>query len=324
MMKVTLRLGLSGPDLPEIFRRVKDALLPGAGEPDSLYADARDRKVVSGWLETWAAKSKDFLQATWEGRGWLYLSPGLIVKTSIEGYDLDPGRLLEALSGVPFHVCSAATLYPGWEYGADGEQYLAPGFGDLHWPHGWGCLFRGEGHERLVSRRWLDFGPWRLMRGADDTSLVQFHELGADASVARAQAEPGHERMGITPVGGFIQTGFVYSHELTGSYYEGERKLHVVVPYGEEVTQRRMLDASAARHYQALGPERPLDNVAYVFVDEQAARAHLHELWLRGLECRAFVKGVESRLDENYRPEPVRPDWVARLEGGETDAPHTT
>jgi hypothetical protein len=313
-MRVTLKLGLSGPDLPEIFRRVRDVLLPGVGEPDALYADARDRKVVPGWLETWAAKSKDFLQASWEGRGWLYLAPGLIVKTSVENYDLDPARLLEQLAGIPFNICSAATLYTQWEDGALGEEYLAPGFGDLHWPHGWGCLFRGdEGHARLVSRRWLDFGPWRLLRGASDTSLVQFHDLEADAATALAEARPGHERMGISPTGGFIQTGFHYSEDLKGLYSPAERKMHIVIN-GREVAQREMLDACAARLYQALGPEQPLDNVVYVFVKEEEARAHLRELWLRGLECNAFIEGVELRLDEDYHPPHVKPEWVMRLE----------
>jgi hypothetical protein len=98
--------------------------------------------------------------------------------------------------------------------------------------------------------------------------------------------------------------------------------MHVTVPFGETVTEREMLDACAARFYQALGPEQPLDNVVYVFVDDEAARAHLHELWLRGLECRAFAAGVERRLDDDYQPPPPdRPEWVVRLEEKEGGAP---
>jgi hypothetical protein len=322
-MNVTLNLGLSGPDPVEILRRIKDALLPNAGAPDTLYADARERKVTPDWLEKWPLKTKDFLRAGWKGRGWLRLDPGLIVKTSIDDYDLDLHHLLELLDDVPFQLCSAYTAYPEWENGALGEKYIGPGFGDMHWPHGWGCLFRGdEGHARLVSRRWLDFGPWRLLRrDANDTSLVQFHDLSTDAATALAQARPAHERMGISPNGGFIQTGFNYSRDLKGLYYAAERKMHIVVPVGEEVTQRQMLDACAVRLNQALGPDQPLDNVVYVFVEEDTARAHLHELWLRGLECRVFIEGVETRLDEDYQPSPVKPEWVTRLEEKEGDRP---
>lgn len=314
-MKVTLELGLEGPDLVELFRRVQAALLPDVGPPDSLYASGRKRKATADWFDVWSAKMEGFLFAEWAGAGWLRLDPGRIVKVSAAEYDLDPRRLLDALGEVPFTVCSAATIHPEWTTGALGEEYLAPSFGDLHWRHGWGCLFRGAGHDRLVSRRWLDFGPWLLRRGANDTSLIQFHDLDADAARALEQARPGHERMGISPVGGYVQTDFHYSRDLKGLYYAEERKLHVAVPVGEEVTQREMLDACAARLYQALGPNQPLDNVVYVFVEEEAARAHLHELWLRALECRAFLEGVETRLDEDYHPSPVEPEWVTQLEG---------
>jgi hypothetical protein len=312
-MKVTLELALAGPDLVAIFRRLREVLMPDSGLPTSLYV-AGNKRVTPDWLEKWSAQSKDFLRAKWEGRGWIRLDPGTIVKISLDDYELDSRRILDSLSEVPFSVCSAATIHPEWMSGALGEEYLAPSFGDMHWRHGWGCLFHGEGHERLVSRRWLDFGPWRLLRGANDTSLVQFHDLGADPATALEQARPGHERMGISPVGGYIQTNFHYSQDLKGLYYAGERKLHIVVPSGGEVTQREMLDACAARLYQALGPDQPIDNVVYVFVEEGPARAHLHELWLRGLECRAFIDGIEVNLSDDYHPSPVKPEWVVKLE----------
>ncbi len=313
-MRVTLRLGLSGPDLIEIARRLREALLPDAGPPDTLFADRRTRAVTPDWFERWTAEMPDFVSAEWSGRGLLRVDPGRLVKVQIEDYELEAQGLLTLLSEVPFTVGSAATIHPEWRTGALGEKYNAPSFGQMHWAHGWACFFRGAGHERLVSRRWLDFGPWRLLRGANDTSLVQFHDLAADAAAALAQARPGHERMGISPRGGYLQTNFRYSQDLRGLYYESERKLHVVVPFGESVTEREMLDACAARLYQPLGPDQPVANVAYVFADEDAARAHLHELWLRGLECRAFVAGVETRLDEDYQPAPSKPDWVSRLE----------
>jgi hypothetical protein len=131
--------------------------------------------------------------------------------------------------------------------------------------------------------------------------------------------------MGYSDTGGYVQHIFTYSQDLKGLYYASERKMIVAVPYGERVSQREMLDACAARFYQALGEDKPLDNVAYSFVDDDAARAHLHELWLRELECRSFVEGVERRLDDVYQPPPPdRPDWVVRLEEREGDAPPTS
>jgi hypothetical protein len=51
-----------------------------------------------------------------------------------------------------------------------------------------------------------------------------------------------------------------------------------------------------------------------VFLEEQNAERHLHELWLRELECRAVVGGREVRLDTDYHPAPDKPEWVRRLE----------
>ena len=178
---------------------------------------------------------------------------------------------------------------------------------------GWGCAFKGAGHNRLVSRRWLDFGPWRLIRGTNDVSMVQFHDLGADAPTALEQAKPGHERMGISDTGGFIQTAYVYAHKIDGLYSQEERKLRILI-HGREVSEREMLDACAVRHYQALGADSPIDSIAYVFAVEAEARAHLHELWLRELECWAFIGGCEERLDLDYHPAPDKPSWVKRLE----------
>ena len=309
----TLKLGLAGPDPLAIFRATREAFLGDAGLPTSLYVDGK-KKVTADWLEKWSTRCSDFLAAEWEGRGRLRLDPGTIVKLSLESYDLDPRRVMDALRDVPFTVCSTATTHPEWQSGALGEKYLAPSFGDMHWNHGWGCLFRGEGHKRLVSRRWLEFGPWRLLRGADDTSLVQFHDLAADAATALAQAKPGHERMGISAIGGYLQTHFHYAHDVRGMYYGADKSLHIVVPAGAEVSQRDMLDACAARRDQVLGPEQPIERVVYVFVEEAPARAAVPELWLRELGCRAFVDGVEQDLAATYHPTPDKPAWVAHVE----------
>lgn len=323
-MRTTLALGLTGPDLLELSRRALAALLPDAGTPDSVSVGPKKVKATGDWLERWTPGLKSYVMATWEGRGFLFLDPEEIVKVEVNDYDLEPRRLLDALAGLPFDVCSTKPLYIEW-LDALRPRYEMRRFGGLHYAHGWGCVFRGAGHDRLVSRRWLAHGPWRLLRGANDTSLVQFHDLAADAATALAQAQPGHARMGVSDAGGYIPRPYTYTHDLKGLYYDSERKMVVAVPYGERVTERQMLDACAARLYQALGAERPLDNVVYSYVDDEAAREQLRELWLRGLECRAFVEGVERRLDDDYRPPPPdSPEWVVRLEekeGGATPSP---
>ncbi len=123
----------------------------------------------------------------------------------------------------------------------------------------------------------------------------------------------GHERMGISDVGGYIQTDFVYTEKLSGLYDPEQRKLKIIV-LGRDISQLEMLEMCASRYYQTLGPTQPIDNIAYIFIEEAKAREHLHELWLRDLECWTFINGLEVRLDTGYNPIPSKPDWVRKLE----------
>ena len=81
----------------------------------------------------------------------------------------------------------------------------------------------------------------------------------------------------------------------------------------QPVPPRKMLEMAAAKRDPRVRAQRPIDQVAFVFIREAGARAHLHELWLHGLECWAFLEGVEVRLDADYHPEPHPPAWVEAI-----------
>lgn len=297
---MSLGLGLSGPDLGATLR-VLAALPAFAGAPpSSLSVDRQPREPSPDWVERWVAGCETSVVAYWgEGLGvHLVYHRDRIVYASFP-FERDAESVLALLSEIPFEIASFRTLHPEWL--ATDPPHLAPSFGRLHIPHGWACAFKAGGHDQLVSRRWLDYGPWRVLRGGDDLSLVQFHDLDADAAAALAQAAPAHARMGITDTGGFIQSDYVYLYGLEGLYDAATRLLKVVV-HGREVSQRELLDACAARRYRALGPARPLDNIAYVFLEESNALSHLHELWLRELQCLTIREGLEVRLDAEYDP----------------------
>ncbi len=70
------------------------------------------------------------------------------------------------------------------------------------------------------------------------------------------------------------------------------------------------------RFRQALGPDRPIDAVAYAFIFPEQAHANLHELWLREIECWTFTpEGEKVRIDDTYDPPPYqKPQWVQTLE----------
>jgi hypothetical protein len=223
---------------------------------------------------------------------------------------------LTVLEPLPFEICSlGAAFFDEW-IAADYPRW---GFDRSMIDLGWGCAFRGAGHDRLASRRWLDFGPWRVVRLANDTTFIQFHDLAiTDPAEAYEQAKAGHERMGIAPTGGYIAYHLqgLLKGAGKGLYTPGERLLEVVVGFGNEVKQSEMLCNAALRLYHRAAPSStPVERVAYVFVDQSDAEAHLHELWLRELECWVVDDKGKRRLDLDYHPEPDPPAWVKRLEG---------
>ena len=277
--------------------------------PDKLALDYKPAKTGADWLARMLAAPQG--SARWEGSAFsLAVRRGVIVEA--EAADVAPTAqaALTWLADLPFEVASFATLHPSWLAGP--TPYDAPTFADGHWPHGWACAFRGPGHEHLVSRRWLEHGPWALVRGGNDLSLVLFHDPAADADTALAQARPGHARMGIAPDGGYIQRDFVYKYDLHGRYLPATREMRIMATR-RDVEPREMLEACASRWNARWGLETNVDLVSYVFLEEDRARRHLHELWLRGLGCLAMIEGEEHRLDSEHHPAPAPPAWAAKL-----------
>jgi hypothetical protein len=248
---------------------------------------------------------------------------GPLVVASIPVDTISVEGTLAILEPLPFDICAfGAKFFDEW-IAANYDRWT---FSRGHIDHGWACAFRGVGHDRLMSRRWLDFGPWRVIRRPNDTTFIQFHDLDiTDPAEAYDQAKVGHERMGVSKIGGFIQQiPDSMLDSVRGLYTPGQRRLDIVVPPGVTVEQYDMkcacavrlhyrLDAAAGRAWKP-GTIGPLDSLAYNFVDEEQARAHLHELWLREIECWVADDKGKRRLDLDYHPVPSPPEWVRRLE----------
>jgi hypothetical protein len=85
-----------------------------------------------------------------------------------------------------------------------------------------------------LSPRWLDFGPWRVIRRPNDTTWIQFHDT--DPAEAYEQAKVGHERMGISPTGGYIawhdKNLRAGAAEVSGVYQPDTQTLEIVVGPG--------------------------------------------------------------------------------------------
>ncbi len=227
-------------------------------------------------------------------------------------------QALAIIEALDFGVCGLGSIFFDEWIAADYERWA---FSRGHIAHGWGCVFRGAGHDYLVSRRWLDFGPWRVLRRPDDTTFVQFHDLAiTDPALAYDVAKIGHERMGVSHTGGFIQQIYDWMlNDVRGPYVPDERKLEVLIHPNDELPQLRMTNAAALRRHCRLHPDQPqpVDRVAFVFFSDDHARAHLHELWLRDLECWSHGSRGLRRLDLDYHPTPSPPAWVTALEARE-------
>jgi hypothetical protein len=315
---MNLAMALDGQDLVSLMRGVVESRLFHATNPLTLTVDDKQKPITPDWIERWGKACKRSVFADWDRgdeamhNGFVSIDARTVVKAETTVGAIDTGRVLAVLSVLPFELASVATAHREWR--REPFDYRAPGFANLHWSHGWACAFKGPGHNRLVSRRWLDHGPWLVRRGANDTTLVQFHDLDADPATALEQAKPAHDRMGISESGGFLQwPGYVMKHRIEGLYVPDKRELRIVV-HGRDVSESEMTDAAAMRAFNGYGDDKPIDKVIYVFMDEGAARAHLHQLWLRDIEVRAIVHGAETRIDEGYALVATKPEWVKRVE----------
>lgn len=276
--------------------------------PDTLVVNYDATRPSADWLDRMSTPGKGTAAAyfTPDRKESLVRYPSGVVAARFP-FDRDLATARQWLEEAPFEVASFDTLH---EWDAIDRKYQPPSFSRNHFPHGWGCAFKGEGHANLVSRRWLEFGPWVLIRGGNDLSLVQFHDLDAPAKAALAQAKPGHKAMGIDDDGGFIQRPYVFEKTLSGLYDPKKQILRVVV-LGRKLEPVELLDACAARKQGALTKTQPLRQVAYVFPNPEEAKANLHALWLRELECWTVIDGVEQRLDTDYHPTPKPPGWAS-------------
>ncbi|MFC3996252.1 hypothetical protein ACFOVU_10025 [Nocardiopsis sediminis] len=296
-----LSLAFSGPDLITIAQHLwRLGLWGDVAAPREVRVNQEDVPVTADWIERYSGAGQTIAAFLDNRRTYdLIIHKDGVVHATFD-FTGGPSDLPGFLNSVPFEVASFGTRHSEWL--DDPDPYYAAGFGNHHLPHGWACAFKGDGHRNLVSRRWLVTGPWRVLQGPDDTTLVQFHDLGLDAEAALEQALPAHEHMGISPQGGYLQTPYVYRHELKGLYDENRHVLKIVV-LGRTVSAVEMRDACAARRDNALGPDRPIDNVAFIFPDPEEARAHLPRLWPYELECWTIIDGFETRLDTDQPPE---------------------
>ena len=125
--------------------------------------------------------------------------------------------------------------------------------------------------------------------------------------------------MGVDPIGGFIQgidEDVIAEPRDRGILIKETRTLEIPIAPGIEVTQQDMRVACGLRLYERLHVPagQRIERVAYVFIEKADAYAHLHELWLRELECWYMDETGRHRIDVDYHPTANPPDWVKKLD----------
>ncbi|HWO25203.1 MAG TPA: hypothetical protein VNO30_40970 [Kofleriaceae bacterium] len=298
-MVKTFGATFSGPDMTGLTAALIDAAPYARGMPTGMRHNLVPEPPVADWRERMLASDVDGLAVQWGDYEQISREPGAI-GAHFPDVPIDAQQVLAFVAPLPFEVAVMPPIRT-WL-----DDYFAPAIGADHALLGWGMIFKGAGHERAVtSRRWLEHGPFRTLKGPHDTTLVQFHDLAADVPTSRAQAQPGHEWM----VAGFLRPKHRYQHDIAGVYTYEDRLLRVMAN-DRPVDDQELLDACAARRDCRDRPDRPVRNIAYIFFDPAEAQARLDALWLRELECRLVGPSGERRLDDEHRLTLAKPAWV--------------
>jgi hypothetical protein len=307
-------MSFSGKNLIELVYQI--AKLPQlSAEPSEVSYDNGKKLKPREWPEGVLSKFTYNFFVTW-GDG-SSSDKSYIVKIYIKELQFNLETFREVASDWNWEIVSIIDnkLFFPWE---DDYNYNTPSFGDLHHPFTTGCAFKGNGHNRIPSRRFLEYGPWRTIRDeARDITFVQFHDLDADLESALEQARIGHKLMKQNTTGGIDGGKIVERLSAKENVYDAETKMLTYVFTEEQLDWTWYLEACVIKAYQTTGPEHPVDQVRFMFgYGPEQARKYLHDLWLYGLECWAINdQGVFVRLDDTYTPPPpVKPAWVQELE----------
>lgn len=292
---------LSGADVDQVAEAlIREKVVP-AGPPDGKDA---------GWLA--ATQQQRIVRALWDDAlsvlGLDRKAP-TYVQAQNGAYPLHDPETLMLLGRIPFELATIGSTYREW---GGAVPYAAPTFSDGHISLGWACGFRGAGHNRLVSRRWLEHGPWRTIRVEEqDLTWVVFHDLMAPPDEALLQAQDGWDRIADVNEGGFIHSGYGFSEDLSGVHDPTTGRFKVIVARGP-VKSRKMLDMAVARRNPRVQAQTPFDKVTFVYLTEEEALADLPRLWRYEHECWAIVDGEQVQLGAGYRPEDETPQWARR------------
>jgi hypothetical protein len=308
--KVVLDVMFLCEDHAALLRSLVTQGLISADRPTKLLKDGFAHRVPDDWI---GLPLNDTLRASWPDDSLVYVIDRDLVKISTRNFELDMVGLLEQLSGVEFEMANVGKVF--WWDNPNGPAYEAPESSVGRAALGSATAYRGRGHGRAISRRWIERGPWRVLRGKNDTTLTQFHEEDVEMSTALEQARRCHVVMSDETQAPLPTRKAYGAGELTlsGTWVEPTREFVVSVA-GREPGRRELREAVALRFFQLLGPDQPVDKVVYSFMDEKELKAVIDDLWLYDMEARLRDASGWHRRDDRYVPPPAhKPSWIEKL-----------
>jgi len=199
------------------------------------------------------------------------------------GSDVDAMHWLETM---PYDVATIGDI----DLEADTPSKWFPG----HFELGWGVAFRGKGHDIMMSRRWIERGPWTVIKRPGDLTILQVHSLTDTRSEMESRIRRASRALYWRTGGEITRTPV----PVRGLYTAETRTFEIVVAPDIVVDVEQM---NSARALIGKGSE-PIDRVAFVFIDRADAERQLHALWLRDLECWFVDDAGRHRLDDRYTP----------------------
>lgn len=299
--------------------------------PDIVKVDDRSIAPREDWFEQAWKRAKYGAMTRWGPRDRAVMELDLGVRTTSlvnRQTTFTIPSLVAGLATIPFTLATVGGIFYGPQWVFPPDYFTHRGFAGQHGSFGLAAVFRGDGHNVLVSRRWLTHGgPWRVLRGPNDTTFVQFYDLGAKSpEVAWSQAKEAYPRLEPRYDG---TTGFVWFDETPGdqlpkdAIYDHQTQTTWVLAKDRSVDTNEMYWVALERFNGTVKPAsmyRTVKASAYLFASEQRAKQHLHELWLGGHQV-WFERGTERvRIDETYDPAPPpAPAWVREAEARESN-----
>jgi hypothetical protein len=201
--------------------------------------------------------------------------------------------VLAWLNTLDFEVCIGASLFSDWrESGAD--NVLFPG----QYPLGWMLALKGNGHNYLVSRRWIERAPVKI-HSSPQLTLIQFHDLNTNSSTALSQAKQAWQFFNRQETSGFLGGHSYNKNRFDGQYNPDDGGLYVTV-LGREPDLMELKNACYCKNFLQMQDRRPINKIVYLFFDASVAKKWLPELWVRDIECRTFIDGKEVILSNEY------------------------